>query len=184
MAVTIVDTANVRAEKAVAAYIRGHRDSNADNSAFTGDIDFDCNRSGELLGIGVYEGRNTQRRTAPAISVICQSAEKPWDEVPWYKAPVMITLYTHRHEDGSSVELAEVEHNKRIKALHDLLCDEETLKAALNKPSPPTADARDVGDFTLMGLTAADSISGDVSDEMITEVIELELFCSPFDTVA
>ena len=184
MPVTITDLAHIRAEKAIAAHIRGHRDSNADTSTFTGNIDFDCTRSGALLDIGVYEGRNTQKRESPAISVIAQTGTKEWEEVNFWKVPVMVTLYTHRHEDADSVELAEVVHNTRIKALHDLLCDEATLQAALNKPDAPDADLRAVDDFYIEGLTAADSVSGDVSDELITEVIELEIFCYPFDPIA
>ena len=180
MSATITDTISVRAEKAIAAHIRGHRDANADTSTYTGDVNYDCTRGGSLSGVGIYEGRITQKRSSPSVIVMCSSTDKPWDVVEWYRATVEIKLFTHRHESASSVELAEVVHNTRSKAIYDLILNEETLKEALNRVPAPAADSRAVTEFTVMGSDLAGN-SGDVSDEMLTESWTLELFCAPYD---
>lgn len=182
MAVTISDTITVRAEKAVAAYLRGHRDDNADDEAFSGDIDFACSRSGDLNGVNILEGRNTSRRVNPSIVVTCQQAEKLWDEADLYRVVVEVTHRTHRHESGSSVEKAEVKHNARSKTLLDLIRSEEELKAAMNKPELPTADSRDVIDFTIEAGWMSNHY-GEIQSEEIHETFEIELICYPFDTL-
>lgn len=182
MAVTITDTISVRAEKAFAGYVRNQRDSNSDIAIFDGDIDYKCTRTGALNLIPVYEGRITQQRESPSISVFCASTEKPWVEVAWYLATIEIGLFTHRHEDAESVELAEVVHNQRANDLFNLFMDEPTIKLALNKPKLPAADTRPVDEFTVSGAFVEDN-SGSVTDEMITETWNVQLFCMPFDSV-
>lgn len=182
MAVTVPDTIQARAEKAVAAYIRGTRDADADTATYTGDIDYDCTRSGDLNGIPVYEGRITQNRKTPCILVKCQHAERPYPDVSFFSAPVDIVLFTHWRESEASVELPEVKHNLRAKAIYDLIRTEAVVVEAINRPTTAEADSRDIKNFHVQGCQI-NEIAGDVQEGQITEAWELELWCYPFDAL-
>lgn len=174
------DTINVRSEKAIGGYIRGFRDPNSDSATFEGEIDYDCTRSGVLEGVAVYDGRITQKRSSPSIVVMCASSEKPWDEAAWYKATIEIKLFTHRHESAEDVKKSEVVHNQRARAIEQLIFNEELLKEQLNKPDPALPDTRAVDQFRIEGSFPGDN-TGEVSEDMIVETWELELFCYPYD---
>lgn len=180
MAVTVSDTINSRAEKAVAAYIRGFRDPLADDSTYSGAIDLDCNRAGPLDGIAVHEGRSTQSRQSPCIVVACASSAKPWQDERWYQLNLEITLITHWREDDDNLQKPEIAHSDRSLALGNLLFCEDDVKAAINKPEIPATDGRGVKDFSVMGAWIENQ-QGEVREGMIAEMFELALFCCPYD---
>lgn len=174
------ESINPRAEKAIAAYLRGHRDPLADDENNDGALDYLSNRSGAMLGLPIHEGRSTQQRQSPCVVVSCATSERPYTEAPWYVATVEITLITNRHEDENGLEKAEVIHNARAAQIQALIEDEEGMKAAVNCPPIPDEDLRGVTGFHLMGLDYGNQ-QAEARENLIAELFELRLFCGPFD---
>ena len=181
MPVASTETADARAEKALAAYLRGHRDANSDTATFAGTIDLDSNRAGALSTIPIHEGRQTQNLVSPSVVVSCQRAQQMYTGVGWYQVTAEIILTTNRQEDDASTEYAEVVHNARSKAIEDLVIDEATMQLALNLPAVGT-DARAVDEFTLHG-SWLETNAGEIVEGKFVETWELMLICSPWDAL-
>jgi len=181
MSVTILDTCDIRVEKAFGAYLRGYRDRDADDPLCDRAIETVCNRAGELLDVAVIEGRSTVQRTLPALVVTVRSCERMYPGVDWFKMALEIDLFTHRREDGKGIERPDVIHNARALAVQELLRDEDAVKRAINKPSG-ALDTRDVTNITIMGCVL-ENMSADVQANALMQRWELDVHAAPWDSV-
>ena len=165
-------------EAAVAAFIRGTRDANADSATTTSTISLESTRSGSLNGLIIQEGRTTQARTYPSAVVEAQARQEfPGEEV--YLATVRVRLETHRHESAGGVTRAEVKHKERADELAALLRDEAALRAGLNAPLHGT-DSRDVTGFSVQALLSFDH-NGQAAQDLLEDIFTLDLVVYPFD---
>lgn len=182
MSITITDTPDVLTEKALAAFIRTYRDDRAGDSLEANSIPLHCTREGSLNGVNVYEGRQTEQRGYPAIVVACPSYQRLYESAGWFSVTVEVALFTHRNESQNAVERAEVVHGERCKALMDLLQEEDTIKAGLNKPEPPDSDTRDVKNITVMGAYLEGG-SASVESNAHVQRWDLTLIVGAYDAV-
>lgn len=162
MSATRTEPADMKLEKAVAAYLRAYRDPNADNIEHDGEIERACSRAGHLAGVNIYEGRSTDPRSFPSIVVECSQSTKLFTDADWFEVRCDIQLFTHRNESELGVKRAEIAHAYRAGDLEDLLCIED-MQAAINK-APAIPDVRDVTGITIMGGYHEDSAPSIVGD--------------------
>jgi len=177
---TITDTADGRAEKAFAAYIRGFRDPEADSKENPNEIDLACIRSGALEGVPVHEGRQTTERKHSAIVVSCEQASRVVPDAHWWSAQITIALFTHRNEDKGGTRRPEILHASRELAISDLLHTDETIKLGINKPV--YADERDVKGFTVLGIEAVE-IANEINQNVFAKVWTVTATVCAYDAV-
>lgn len=164
------------AEKAIADYIRGHRDPSADLQQGQSAINFDCKRSGDLFGVAVHEGRNTEQRPATSIVVAGLSGQRKWFGEGWHDCQIEVQLITHRNEDSNSTKRAEVAHDKRALALASLFFLDGDAKAYLNQPASPATDNRAVKPFHLQTVYI-EAQDGSVQENAMVETLRLVVVC-------
>lgn len=172
------------AEKALAAFIRGHRDvETADDETSSRAPDFTCQRDGALFNVPVIEGRNTAQRAATCVLVIGQQAEKPWQDYEMTECRLEVQVRTHRNTDEDNIEKAEAAHNQRTDAVFNLLLTDAAAKADLNQPASGTTDRRDVRPFHLQGMYIETQI-GTMQDDALVETLGVVMWAAPFDVPA
>lgn len=176
----MADNALTLIEKALAAYIRGARDANADDATHSGALDLDCQRSGDLNGVPVHEGRQEERMQSPLIMVRGISSDRPIFGAEFRECQVEVLLHTSRQEDSGSTESSEVLFNARSGALDALLCDEDVLKAALSKPPAGGVDNREITGIDVPLIWLSDeALAADSDTWQLTFTLTAHVY--PFD---
>ena len=178
MSITITEPADMKLEKAFAAYIRSYRDPNADRAEFDSDIETACTRAGHLSGVNIYEGRRTDSREFPAVIIECAQSKRLYPDADWFEVQCEIQLLTHRNESERGTKRSEIAHAYRAGDLEALL-DIDTIKAAINK-APAIPDVRDVTGITIMGGYHDDTAASIVGDAHV-QTWSMTMIVAPWD---